>query len=320
MAARHDLTPAALLALALAIAKDYKDRGYSLTLRQLYYQLVAKGHIPSGQTHYKRLGAVLTEARYNGTFPVHYIEDRGRSCQEGDFLYENLDVGLACRWAVSDVKGMPDRFIYSRRWVRQPRHVSVWIEKDALSGVIERPCRELGVSWMACKGYPSVSALDEWIKHTVQFTHPRGRDLGKEVHVLYLGDHDPDGWEIPRSAERNLHRLLKLRGVTMDLTFHRIALNMDQIQEFNPPPFEAKMSSARYQGYIDEHGTDEAWELDALDPEVMDALIREKVEPLFDQDTYDQNQDDVKKYQRKAAIEIPRAVAQMTGGGEGGEE
>ena len=107
--------------------------------------------------------------------------------------------------------------------------------------------------------------------------------------ILYFGDFDPDGWEIPRSALRNVKRLQELLGYDFPITLKRIALNMDQVQQYDPPPFEAKMTSSRFQGYVDEHDTYDAWELDALEPTVLQTLIRDNVAEHFDPDILTEN-------------------------------
>lgn len=285
MATRHELTRADILAEALAIMDDYESDGMKLTLRQMYYQFVSLGICPSGQLHYKRIGDVLTEARYAGEYPIEGLEDRGREVHIGSYTTCDDDVDVALDTAAETIRWLPDGTIDIDRWFGQRNHVSVWVEKQALEGVFEPVCEELGVSWFACKGYPSVSALWSWIQATNK-AHLDGTVEG--CTVLYFGDHDPDGWEIPRSALRNLNKLLEVQGIDLDIRFKRIALNMDQIRQYGPPPFEAKVTSARYRGYVDEHRTEEAWELDALEPRTLRALIHDEVNSLFDEGVYRQ--------------------------------
>jgi hypothetical protein len=298
-AANAAITRDEIITAALAIAREYGKQGLTLTLRQMYYQFVARGLIGSGQKSYKRIGAALTKARYAGTFPIDWIEDRGRAVAPGSFTRDDTDPDRALDEAADWLRAMPSITIARARWFGQPVHVSVWVEKEALAGIFEDTCNSLGVSWFACKGYPSVSALAAWLDHADFCCDAdndgglgAGGNRGDQRHqgkaeravVLYFGDHDPDGWEIPRSAERNLAKLRAVRsGPDYPIEFHRVALNMDQIEEHNPPPFEAKMTSSRYQGYRDEHGTDEAWELDALDPATLRGLIREHVRRYFDE-------------------------------------
>jgi hypothetical protein len=117
----------------------------------------------------------------------------------------------------------------------------------------------------------------------------------EEAVVLYFGDHDPDGWEIPRSAERNVEAIANARGIDLPpVTFRRVALNGDQIRRFNPPPFPAKESSSRFDSYVREHGLHDAWELDALRPDVLEKLIRDSVAGHFDDAIHNENHEMVR--------------------------
>lgn len=339
----HAMTRAEILAMALQITEEYSAQGLDLTLRQLYYQFVGRGLIEGGgdegKRNYKRIGDTLTDARYDGKFPIDAIVDRGRHVHHGAFTRNDWDVSRAFREASGLVRDLPGLLIQTDRWYGQDVHVSVWFEKEALAGVFAPVCDELGVGHFALKGYPSVSALHAWVEQTqVVLSHcesnPRYRLSGMSSTysrryqgtavrcvVLYLGDHDPDGWEIPRSAERNIQKLRDLAPLRwaasqakaygwsssdpgyqgeiearasdypdylrdeneFGIEFKRLALNMDQIEEYNPPPFGAKEGSARYAGYVEEHETTDAWELDALEPAVLRDLIREGIADHFDE-------------------------------------
>lgn len=301
--ARHDLTREDILAHALRLMRKYRAEGMTLTLRQMYYQFVAGGICPSGQLHYKRIGDVLTDARYDGSYPIEGLEDRGRSVAAGEFTRFDRSTVPAMEQAGEWLRAFPELTIQSARWAGQPNHVSVWVEKQALEGVFEPVCSELGVSWFACKGYPSVSALWQWLQQAHRATagvvqmqrHVRHEGRAERCVVLYFGDHDPDGWEIPRSAERNLRQLMQVKRLDIDIEFRRIALLGSQVAEHNPPPFEAKVTSARYAGYIEEHGTEEAWELDALEPTVLRNLIRTNVAGLFDVGIREENKEKIEE-------------------------
>jgi len=283
------MKPHEIVENALAIAQEYRrEHGMTLTLRQMYYQFVARALVPNGQRTYKRIGAALTSARYAGAFPVEWLEDRGRTVHQGRVMGDSTDVESALAAAADELRRASDLWLHRSRWFGQPVHVSVWVEKEALSGVFERPCNRLGVSWFACKGYPSVSALDAWLDQ-VERTHVLGSV--EDAVVLYFGDHDPDGFEIPRSAERNIAKLRSNREYSdLGIRFERIALSLDQIHRYSPPPFPAKMTSARYKSYVDEHGINDAWELDALNPNVLRDLITENVNEYFDESIHASNE------------------------------
>lgn len=305
-----DLSRSQIVETAREIAESYAGQGLKLTVRQLYYQFVARGLLGSGQRVYKRVVAALSEARLEGRFPMDLIEDRGRDAGAGDAVVCEDLIGRALGNCKDAIGGLPSRFLRYGRWWGQPAFVSVWVEKEALAGVFEAPCKELGVGLFPCKGYPSVSALYQWLKHLARACdeEPGRNDDGwrcagkaDRAVVLYFGDHDPDGWEIPRSCERNLETMIRngLVSVDVPITFERIALNMDQVRQYNPPPFEAKMSSSRYAGYRREHGTDKAWELDALEPTVLQRLIRDSVNRFWIASIFEENKTTIHRRRRK---------------------
>ena len=118
---------------AQKVAEEYRDDGYTLTLRQAYYQLVARGLIPNSQKSYKRLGDTLGQARLAGEFDMDLIVDRGREAKVSDQETAKLDVEDALSEAGEYIKAIPNWTLRVDRWFGQPKHVSVWVEKDALS-------------------------------------------------------------------------------------------------------------------------------------------------------------------------------------------
>jgi hypothetical protein len=278
-----------LLDLALGIAKGY---GGNLTLRQLYYRLVAGGHIPSSQKAYKQVGDIIANARLDGSFPLSWLCDRTREAKEGDVTNTWLDVADSARAAARTLHSLPTKFIRQAVWRNQSEYVMVAVEKEALAGVFEGPCNALGVPWLVCRGYPSISTAYETATHYREATEHRGRPYDDFV-IIYFGDHDPDGLEIPDSLARQvakvLDRLMEDEGGVEDMPMprvERVALTRAQIKQFNPPPFPAKESSSRYAAYVKKTGLKQAWELDALDPSVLTKLIKDSVTAHFDQDLW----------------------------------
>lgn len=300
---KYNLDRQETLAVALDICAEYARGGMRLTVRQLYYQIVARGLETNGDHVYKRLVSVLTDARLSGDFPMDYLEDRGRSVTQSD-VRSSLCVDRALSSIARDIRTAPARMLWAGRWFGQPVVPFVWVEKDALTGVFEGPCGGLDVGLFACKGYPSIQALwsfvegvaerlaDEAIDETARDVLD---DIGidadafcEEVVVLYFGDHDPDGLEIPESAERNIEQLVEAHGDDLPfqlprITFRRVALTIEQIRQHNPPPFPAKRTSSRFDAYYARTGLRQAWELDALDPGVLRALVAEHVNEYVDE-------------------------------------
>lgn len=294
---RNAIPKSDVLSTARRIAEEYREHDLTLTVRQMYYQFVRRypDEYPSAVETYNRIKDILSEARYRGTFPIDMIEDRGREVRPGSFLLNNTNVDVALDRCVQELETWPG-YLQTSRWFNQPRHVSVWVEKDALSGVFEAPCDDLEVSWFACKGYPSVSALWEYL--TALRRANSIHDYGfKEAVILYFGDHDPDGLEIPEAAARGLDTLKQTYGVLsqVPIRFERVALSLEQIEEHNAPPFPAKETSSRFKKYREKTGLQDAWELDALEPLVLRDLITSSVDKLFSEHVWQENQVRVKR-------------------------
>lgn len=266
---------------ANAIIEEYLAQGYELTLRQLYYQFVARDLIPNTLREYKNLGSIVNDARLAGLISWTAIVDRTRNLQGNSHWKSPADVVEACA----------NQFQIDK-WADQPNRVEVWIEKDALVGVIERVCRSLDVSFFSCRGYTSQSEL--W---AAAMRLKRYRDGGQEPVIIYLGDHDPSGKDMTRDIEDRLALFMGDGGCEVN----RIALNMDQIEKYNPPPNPAKLTDSRANGYIREYGN-KSWELDALDPKVLHALVEKTVLSYRDERAW------------KAAVKVERAHRERLSG------
>lgn len=213
----HDFRPPtkAIIDQANAIIVSYQAQGFTLTLRQLYYQFVARDLIPNRQTEYKRLGSIVNDARLAGLIDWSAIEDRTRNVRGGDWGYEDPSDAIS-----SLASGYSEEF-----WTAQPRHVEVWIEKDALIGVIEPVCRRWRLPYLGCRGYVSQSE-----QYAAGKRFARMDRVGRSPVVLYLGDHDPSGMDMTRD---HVDRLAMFARWPVEV--RRLALNMSQIEEYDPP-------------------------------------------------------------------------------------
>ena len=262
----------ALIGLANRIIEEYAEQGFVLTLRQLYYQFVARDWLPNTQQSYKRLGSVINDARLAGLVDWSAIEDRTRNLQ-GNYHYDGP------RQAIQDAL---DTYEIDM-WANQERRVEVWIEKEALVGVIADICNELDVRYFACRGY--VSQSEQWRA----YRRALSADLrdGQETVILHFGDHDPSGIDMTRDNQDRLDLFMGWQGVKVK----RLALNMDQVDEYDPPPNPAKMTDSRFDGYVRQYG-DESWELDALEPRIITDLIQENVIAHRDEDLWQEKEDE----------------------------
>lgn len=259
----------ALIATCNSIIREYTAAGYILTLRQLYYQCVSRDIIPNKQSEYKRLGSIVNDGRLAGLIDWDAVEDRTREVKSiGHWdSPEHIIGAVADQYAID-------------KWEDQLVRPSIWIEKDALVGVIERICNELDVEYFSCRGYTSQSEMWSGAQRFIK----NARD-GQETHIIHLGDHDPSGIDMSRDIEDRIRMFMSHHGYGGFFNFTRIALNRNQIDQYDPPPNPAKSTDSRFQGYTILHG-DESWELDALEPQVLADLVREQVDSLRDNDLY----------------------------------
>lgn len=315
---KKNFDPATLQTInrANAILEEYARQGYDLTLRQLYYQYVSRGLIENKDTEYKRLGSIINDARLAGLIDWDHITDRTRNMKQNPHWRSPKEI----------LRTAADQF-QIEKWDSQPNYVEVWVEKDALVGVLEVACKPLDVPYFSCRGYTSQSEM--WAASQRLLSAHR---KGKRVHIIHLGDHDPSGKDMTRDIEDRItmfmqHHIaqeilrgmprregedrkqwedrvaaaaVRDRGYIEPMTIHRIALNMDQIEEYNPPPNPAKLTDARAKKYIEEFGG-ESWELDALEPAVITDLINQEVQSLRDDDLWNEAVEEEEEHQQQLA-------------------
>jgi len=252
----------ALIQTANEIIANYQSQGFTLTLRQLYYQFVSRNLVKNNQKSYDNLGVLISKARLAGLVDWEAIEDRTRNLKGVAHWSDPLD------YMTVDESGYRVDL-----WENQEYRPEVWIEKDALVGVIEAVCNRNDVPFFACRGYSSQS--EQW-RAGQRFESYIAN--GQIPVVIHLGDHDPSGLDMTRD---NADRLAMFANERVEV--RRIALNFDQVQKHKPPPNPAKLTDSRANAYIAEHGRD-SWELDALEPKVIVELIEKQIKKYRDPD------------------------------------
>ena len=255
----------ATIAMANQIIEEYATMGFTLTLRQLYYQFVARDLIPNKQSEYKRLGEAINDGRLCGLIDWQAITDLTRNVRTSPH-WDNPE---------SIIEAVAEQFAVDM-WENQPYRVEVWEEKDALSGVIIPVCQRLRVPFFSCRGYTSQSEMYAGAQRLKSYL-----DNGQTPVIIHLGDHDPSGIDMTRDITDRLE-LFTRRPVEV----RRIALNYNQVQEYNPPPNPAKETDSRVSGYISRYGR-ESWELDALAPPVLAALIESTITSFRDKTAWE---------------------------------
>lgn len=254
---------------AVDILKGYEDG--VLTIRALHYQLVSRGMTNDIQ-HYKRVVAATGKARWNGLISFSAFSDRDRylACEteaEPSILENKIEQAKTQirLWATN---------YYLNRWENQTYYPEVFIEKKALEGVFYKPCKNLGIALGACKGYPSLTFLHD---ATQRFKMACAR--GQKPLIIYFGDYDPSGEDIPRALEENI-KALGCEAIEV----RRVALKEWQVLDWKLPPAPTKITDSRSASW---DGIGQV-ELDAVKPETLISLLQSTVESIFDLDLQDE--------------------------------
>lgn len=241
----------------------------TMTLRQIYYQFIARNWLPENTVQqYKKLGRILADAREGGLLDWLAIEDGQRSsfhfhdCPTPQDLLDGIERGLLLN-----------------PWNDQDVYVETWVEKQGMEGTIARPCNSRRAGYMACKGYLSVS--EAW-RAGQRFEAQKAK--GKRLVLLHLGDHDPSGIDMTRDNKDRLEFFSREHGIEVQ----RLALNMDQVEQYDPPPQFAKDTDSRFDGYKKLYG-EHSWELDALRQSVIGKLITDALDKLIDWDKWNES-------------------------------
>ena len=260
------------------VTEQYKKMEIKLTGRQLYYQLVAKDLIPNATEVYKRLSKFATDGRYGGVFDWDAIEDRGRVNQKH------------AEW--SSIEDLIQSALHSYRlprWDNQNYYVEMLCEKQALESVLKPVADKWHIRFGYNKGYTSASSIYDMSKRVINEIWG-----GKEVVILYFGDHDPSGLDMIRDIRDRMFELITQCEDPQPLTpvvahdffnVEALALTKEQIKSFNPPPNPAKFSDPRSKDYVAEHGK-VSWELDAINPHTLQEIAEDGILKYLDQDMY----------------------------------
>lgn len=236
------------------IIDEYK--GLRLSVRQTFYQLVSRGIIPNKQEEYNKISELLGKARMAGLVDWDAIEDRTRYVREIQHWDNPQQI----------IRAAANSYAIDTR-ATQPCYIEAWIEKDALIGILEDTCSMLDVACFSCRGNPSITAIHDAAE--------RCRNKSNPI-ILYAGDHDPSGLQIPRTiAER-------FEDFGVDVDIRRIGLTLEQIRQLNVPPNTAKETDPNYTAYVRDTGLTQSWELDALPPNELAGLFENAIHELTD--------------------------------------
>lgn len=246
-----------------AVNQVLQEYDMALTLRQIYYRLVAASLIPNRRSAYNGLSSQLVTARENGEVNDARIVDRSRRID--DFSFDSPEDFLAaCRSALKN------RWLM-RMWASQASYVEVWVEKDALSAVLANAVRPLNTIVAPSRGYSSYSYVRDAASRIKRYC-----ENGQQAIILHFADHDPSGLDMTRDLADRLNRYC-----SVEVTLKRIALTFDQVSEHNLVPNPTKVADPRSPSYESQYGVG-CWELDALEPNELVRLAQSAVESEID--------------------------------------
>jgi hypothetical protein len=264
--------------------------GMKLTVRQIYYRLVAAQLIENNVSSYQRIVKVLGYARRQGLISYDSIEDRTRAVHSPEKPIETPEAFFNKFYNALQYL---DDYYTIPKWYGQKDIVQVWVEKEALSSLFRQVTDVLGVDLVVCRGYPSLTLLHEASERLLHGfdDHTDSPNL----HIVYFGDFDPSGADIQRNVDEVLDE-----DFDVDVDLERKAITREQIDFYNIPPAPAKKSDSRYNGFVEREGV--AWqvELDAIEPRKLQGIIRTSVNHFYDSDIATERDDELER--RKALM------------------
>jgi len=226
-----------------------------VTVRQVFYRLVSAGVIAKSEGEYKRtVCRLLTEMRLSGRIRFQWIADNTRWMRK-PMSHSSLEAALQ-RTADTYRRAL---------WDSQDTYVEVWLEKDALAGVLYDVTEEWDVPLMVTRGYPSLSYL-----HTAAETIA---DVGRPAYLYYFGDYDPSGVDIPRNVEARLREF----APAAEIHFKRVAVTPEQIAAWQLPTRPTKRTDSRSRGFAGE-----SVEVDSIPPAQLRSLAEECIQQHID--------------------------------------
>jgi len=269
------------------IVSEYRTR---MTLRQIYYRLVSRNAIPNNLNSYKNLSRILVTAREKGEISAHIMEDRGRTSIGGDYGYTDTEGFATGRLA--SLRNCADS--YTRQmWADQPEYVEVWVEKDALSRLVSGACSGYRIRTCVGRGYSSYTYVSDAVDRFIE-------QQEKECTIIYVGDLDPSGLDITRDLGRRMAEY----GAE-HVSVKRIALSHEQVKQYKLPPAPVKLTDARAAKFVEKHGN-EVWELDALEPNVLQSTIQNEITQHIDGDLWAETREQIEKDKKAITAEVDK--------------
>jgi hypothetical protein len=238
---------------------DIIEAGRPMTVRQVFYQATVSGLVEKAESGYAKVQTDLTVMRRAGELPYDWLADNTR-WQRKPRTFSSV------KQALRDTA----RFYRKALWADADSYVEIWLEKDALAGVIYPVTSMYDVPLMVARSYASLSFLYDAAEYI--------NDLDVPAYIYHLGDFDPSGVNAGEKIEETLREM----APDAHITFERIAVTEEQITEWNLPTRPTKSSDTRSKGF-----GNISVELDAVDPNALRALVQETIEQHLPPDQFE---------------------------------
>jgi hypothetical protein len=235
-----------------------------ITGRGIGYKLFARGLIPSmSRNDMQRVYRLLKVAREEDEIPWEWIVDETREFER------------TATWEDPDEYAREMALSYRRDfWNNQEMRCEIWSEKGTIRGVLQPVLEQYAVGFRVMHGFSSTTVV-----------HDISEDIindDREILAIYIGDYDPSGLFM---SERDLpERLMGYGGDHVTVT--RFAITSAQIAGLLSFPASDKRKDPRYRWFVQNYG-DRCWEVDALDPRDLRAIVEQAIKSVIDQEEWD---------------------------------
>jgi hypothetical protein len=238
--------------------KDILEADHPMSVRQVFYQLVVRNVIEKTEAEYHQtVIRLMTEMRLDGDLPFDWVVDESRSVRVTE-TYNSIEHALE----------QTAKFYRRSALEQSDDYVEIWIEKDALAGVMWDVTSDYDVPLMVSRGMPSLT-----FQHGSALAIRRAAKRGKDTYIYQFGDHDPSGVLIPQTIERRLSEMCERLHCPPPIV-ERVALTKQHIAEYSLPTRPTKRDGNRHAHKFE----GDSVELDALPPRVLRGMVREVIE------------------------------------------
>ena len=229
-----------------------------VSVRQIFYNLTTQNIVDKTKNGYEQVVSISGKMREDGELPFSWISDATRWMRKPD-THDTL----------IDALEITKETYRKNLWANQSASVEIWLEKEALSGVVFPITARWDVPLMVTRGYPSKTFL---------YTSAEDLNVDKTNYIYMLSDYDPSGVDLSRNTESTLR---KYADEDCDITFERIAVTESQINEWELPSRPTKKSDVRSKTF-----TGESVELDAIPPDSLRGLVEDSITQHIDESSY----------------------------------